>query len=59
MENLEIYFYDEETGLSVDENGHAHFEEYSQTDGIELHQAFELMKRAIAEYQKRKFGHTL
>ena len=62
-EELEIYFFDEETGLSVDENGHAHFKDYllenSQTNGIELHKAFELMKKAIAEYQKKKYGHTL
>jgi len=62
-EELEIYFFDEETGMSIDENGHTHFDvrlmEKSGIDGIELHHAFELMKRAIAEYQIKKFGHTL
>ena len=62
-EELEIYFFDEETGMSIDENGHTHFDgrlmEKTGVDGIELHHAFELMKRAIVEYQKKKYGHTL
>ena len=40
-------------------DGGMEFSDTSGIDGIELHHAFELMKRAIAEYQIKKFGHTL
>lgn len=63
MKDFKTYFYDEETGMSIDENGHTHFNENplenNQTNGIELHHAFELMKKAIAEYQKKKNGHFI
>lgn len=63
MKELETFFYDEETGMSIDENGHTHFKgkllEKNHVNGIELHRAFELMIKAIVKYQRKKYGHTI